>query len=107
MDTRTITLPVQALTPDTTKALSVTGRIVTVTEFDGHKYQGKVKFVEGTTWTTSTNEDGDVRLDYSGTPLTGYETPWAYIAYTNPWDETVHQWMQLSSVTRGVCLAKY
>lgn len=107
MSVRTVTLPIQALTPDTTKALNVTGRIVTVTEFDGHKYQGKVIVVEGTNWTTTATKEGNVELDYLGTPLTGYETPWAYIAYTNPWDETVHQWMQLSSVTRGVCLAKH
>jgi hypothetical protein len=104
----TTTIPAQTLTPEVIKALSVTGRTVTVeTHPGGPRFQARVNTIEGVTWTTVANKDGSVTLDSQCTPLVTHADPQVQVEYVNSWGEPTVAWSRLSRVTLGVCLAKW
>lgn len=104
---QSVTFPADTFTPDMLKALSVTGRIVTI----DHKFQAKVITVEGSDWTTIQSDSGEVVLDHHCTPLGYLYTPTVYYSYTHQdeWTGRFVQrtgWTPLSQVSKGVCLVK-
>ena len=91
------------LTPDQVKAISITGKPVTV-RIDGETYTGVAVTVEGDTWGTAIMDDGRVAIDLDCTLLKSRPEPKVGYKWETPWGQSTTQWATLGQVTPLVSL---